>query len=100
MAGRDWPATWGDGSIRIGYLVSVDRGQYLSFQVPDVDAGVGGGAHDELACGEETQNQLENLWKSNGTENFKDVFFFNSSSGLGQTGSQSETSWYPCRRLV
>lgn len=56
MEGWDWPATWGDGSVRIGYLVSVDRGQYLSFQVPDVDAGVGGGAHDELACREERQN--------------------------------------------
>lgn len=48
--GGDWPSTWGDGSIRIGCLVSVDGGQYLSFQIPDVDAGVNGGTHDELAC--------------------------------------------------
>lgn len=57
----DWPATWGDGSIRIGYLVRVDRGQHLSFQVPDVDTGVGGGTHDKLACGWETQYQPHKL---------------------------------------
>ena len=56
MEGWDWPATWGDGSIRIGYLVSVDRGKNLSFQVPDKNGGVGGGTHDEFACWEEKHN--------------------------------------------
>lgn len=55
--GEDWPATRWDGSVRIGHLVSVDRGQHLSFQVPDMDRGVGGGAHDELTCRGETLNQ-------------------------------------------
>lgn len=46
----DWPATWWDGSIRINYLVSVNWGQYLPFQVPNKDGGVSGGTHDELSC--------------------------------------------------
>lgn len=48
------PAAWGDGSIGVGYLVRVDGGQDVSFQVPDVDAGVRGGTHDELPWGGST----------------------------------------------
>lgn len=46
----NWPATWWDGSIRINYLVSVNRGEYFPFQVPDKNGGVSGGTHDELSC--------------------------------------------------
>lgn len=63
VEGWDWPATWWDGSIRIGHLVSVDRGQYLSFQVPDVDGGVSRGTHDEFACTEEMCFKLDTPMK-------------------------------------